>query len=181
MQQELAFDRQLRMQRAASRFEELRAEWSAEESQRLARARAKLAELDHRLGRGDRQHGTSASAVGHRRWLFPEEEWPEQDQDQAIPPTAQEKLEITARCFVELQTGAGCVENIREEVLQCSSAGDILEVCDAKLSQFTVSATVSALAQIAQKPDNFKVRRDPSFSLLLARASQALSQHTVSL
>jgi len=49
-----------------------------------------------------------------------------------------------------------------------------LDICERKLCQFSALGTLSALHLVAQRPDNFKVRRDVAFAALTARAAAVL-------
>lgn len=51
----------------------------------------------------------------------------------------------------------------------------MMSICESKLSEFSALGTLAAVSQIAEKPDNFKVRRDASFALLLGRAADVLA------
>mmetsp|Transcript_12919 Transcript_12919/g.24190 ORF Transcript_12919/g.24190 Transcript_12919/m.24190 type:complete len:190 (-) Transcript_12919:28-597(-) len=153
-------------------------EWAAEESQRMARAREKLAELDQRRGLAHRQmdRGVEGTVRDHARRLFLDDELPEQNRSQATP---EQHVQFDSGCFLQPRTGAMDTEHINQQVLSCDTAEGILGIFDANLSQFNASGIILTLLSIAKKPDNFKVRRDPSFSLLLAGASRALSSPAV--
>jgi len=60
------------------------------------------------------------------------------------------------------------------EVVGCKTADEMMSICESRLSEFSSVGTLAAVQQLADCTDNFKVRRDVSFSLLLSRTADVL-------